>query len=121
VDLLDWYRGRLSSRRLWVLIRHLPRESSFVRQFRGEEAEWDLGDHLLAAAVDHLAVANWLFATVNRDEDAEEVPFPEPLRRPGAVEASHDDRDDAPEARPARDRGARGASAAEIAAFVAAG
>ncbi|MFD9485113.1 hypothetical protein ACFWBX_14145 [Streptomyces sp. NPDC059991] len=29
VDLLDWHRGRLSSRRLAVLIRHLPKEPSW--------------------------------------------------------------------------------------------
>ncbi len=33
--------------------------------------------------VDHLAVANWMFATVNRDEDADPAPYPEPLQRPG--------------------------------------
>lgn len=40
-------------------------------------------EHLLAAVVDQLAVANWMFATVNRDEDAETLPHPDPLPRPG--------------------------------------
>jgi hypothetical protein len=39
---------------------------------------------LLAAVVDHLSVANWMFATVNRDEDADPAPYPEPLPRPVA-------------------------------------
>jgi len=33
--------------------------------------------------VDHLSVANWMFATVNRDEDTDPAPYPEPLPRPG--------------------------------------
>jgi hypothetical protein len=49
----------------------------------GEAADWGVTEHLLAAVVDQLAVANWMFATVNRDEDAEPLPYPEPLARPG--------------------------------------
>jgi hypothetical protein len=53
-------------------------------------------DHLLASAVDHLAVANWMFATVNRDEDAEPLDPPEPVARPGtdAGEEGEDGADD---------------------------
>ncbi|GGR73597.1 hypothetical protein GCM10010252_10210 [Streptomyces aureoverticillatus] len=40
-------------------------------------------DYLLAHAVDQLAEANWMFAMVNRDEDAEPPEYPTPLRRPG--------------------------------------
>ncbi|WP_326023922.1 hypothetical protein [Streptomyces endophyticus] len=42
-----------------------------------------MGEHLLAHIADQLAEANWMFATVNRDEDAEPLDFPEPLPRPG--------------------------------------
>lgn len=83
VDLLDWHRGTLSSRRLRVLTEHLPADSSFARAVHGEQADWTVTDHLLAAVVDHLAVANWMFATVNRDEDTDPAPYPEPLPRPG--------------------------------------
>jgi hypothetical protein len=38
---------------------------------------------LLAAVVDHLAVANWMFATVHRDEDTEPAEYPEAVPRPG--------------------------------------
>ncbi|MGK5639714.1 hypothetical protein ACSNOK_15585 [Streptomyces sp. URMC 126] len=81
--MLDWHRGRLSSRRLAVLIAHLPRDSAVTRALHDEAAGWSVTDHLLATAVDHLAVANWMFATVNRDEDAEPAEFPEPVPRPG--------------------------------------
>ncbi|MFG2967069.1 hypothetical protein ACGFZS_27725 [Streptomyces sp. NPDC048288] len=36
----------------------------------------------MAAVVDHLAVANWMFATVNRDEDTDPADYPEPVPRP---------------------------------------
>jgi len=39
VDLLDWHRGRLSTRRLSVLIRYLPRDSEVNRELHGEAAE----------------------------------------------------------------------------------
>ncbi|WP_028807731.1 hypothetical protein [Streptomyces canus] len=83
VDLLDWHRGRLSSRRLRVLVEHLPADSSYARAVHGEQADWTVTDHLLAAVVDHLAVANWMFATVHRDEDAEPAEYPEAVPRPG--------------------------------------
>ncbi len=86
VDLLDWHRGRLSARRLTVLVKHLPRESAVHRAQAGESAEWGVTDHLLAAVVDQLAVANWMFATVHQDEDATPEPYPEPVHRPGAAD-----------------------------------
>jgi len=82
VDLLDRYRGGLSSRRLAVLIRHLPRDSAVNRDLFGEAADWSVGDHLLAAAVDHLAAANWMFSAVNSDEDAARPDPPQPVPRP---------------------------------------
>ncbi|WP_249126310.1 DUF5361 domain-containing protein [Streptomyces sp. A2-16] len=112
VDLLDWHRGRLSSRRLRVLVEHLPSDSSYARAVHGEQADWTVTDHLLAAAVDHLAVANWMFATVHRDEDAEPAEYPEAVPRPGdgATEGS------AQGTRPPAAE--QGASAAEIVAFL---
>lgn len=83
VDLLDRYRGRLSSRRLRVLIQHLPRDAALVRALHGEEAEWGLTEHLLAAAVDHLAAGNWLFASAHTPENGDPPPRPDPIQRPG--------------------------------------
>ncbi|MFF8830642.1 hypothetical protein [Streptomyces sp. NPDC015131] len=100
MDLLDWHRGRLSSRRLAVLVRHMPRDSALARAVHGEAAEWNVGDYLLASAVDHLAEANWMFATVNQDEDAEALEYPSPVPRPtGAIPE-----DDAPAPEPAGPR-----------------
>ncbi|MEU6589700.1 hypothetical protein ABZ923_10820 [Streptomyces sp. NPDC046881] len=86
MDLLDWHRGRLSSRRLAVLVRHLPQDSATLRELHGEAADWSVTDYLLAAVVDQLAEANWMFATVNRDEDAEPLEYPKPVPRPGTAE-----------------------------------
>nr|WP_240981576.1 MULTISPECIES: hypothetical protein [unclassified Streptomyces] len=81
--MLDWHRGRLSSRRLAVLIRHMPQDSAVARAQSGEDSQWTVTDYLLAAAVDHLAAANWMFASVNTDEDADPPEAPVPVPRPG--------------------------------------
>jgi hypothetical protein len=82
VDLLDWHRGRLSSRRLAVLVKHMPRDSAVNGELHGDGAEWTVTDYLLAAAVDHLAAANWMFASVNTDEDDDPPEPPVPVPRP---------------------------------------
>ncbi|MFD4372505.1 hypothetical protein [Streptomyces sp. NPDC058486] len=69
-----------------VLIKHLPRESALQRHVHGESAEWSVTDHLLAATVDHLAVANWMFTCVNSAEDSDPPEFPKPVPRPGTTE-----------------------------------
>ncbi|GHB22665.1 hypothetical protein GCM10010331_06150 [Streptomyces xanthochromogenes] len=48
--------------------------------------EWDSSTHLLAAAVDHLAVANWMTATINSGEDADPLDYPEAVPRPVSPE-----------------------------------
>jgi len=90
VDLLDYHRGRLSARRLRVLIQHLPKEAALVRTVRGEEADWGLAEHLLAAAVDQLAAGNWLFAAAHTPEDRDPPQRPDPVPRPGSDRATGD-------------------------------
>jgi hypothetical protein len=75
--LSDLVAGRLSWRRLCVLVDELPRDSATARSMFGEAAEWGHAEHLLAAAVDVLQQANWQRAG-NRS-----APRPKPLRRPG--------------------------------------
>ncbi|WP_435851006.1 hypothetical protein [Streptomyces roseolus] len=74
-----------------VLIKHLPRDSALQRDLHGEAAEWSVTDHLLAAVVDHLAVANWMFSCVNSAEDGDTPEFPQPVPRPGAEEDEEKD------------------------------
>ncbi|MDP5314045.1 hypothetical protein P8A21_23825 [Streptomyces poriferorum] len=83
MDLLDWHRGGLSSRRLALLIKHLPRDSATIRDTDGEAADWTVTDYLLAAVVDHLAAANWMFSVVNGDEESDPPDQPVPVPRPG--------------------------------------
>jgi hypothetical protein len=46
--------------------------------------------------VDHLAIGNWMFSAVNRDEDSPMPEAPEPVPRPGAEEVSEDGIDGTP-------------------------
>ncbi|MFG2178951.1 hypothetical protein ACGFLS_09545 [Streptomyces abikoensis] len=65
-----------------MLVKHMPRNSAVNRDLHGEAVEWDASTHLLAALVDHSAVANWMTATINSGEDAEPLDYPEPVPRP---------------------------------------
>lgn len=49
-----------------------------------------MSDHLLAAAVDHLAAANWMFACVNSEEGDQPEP-PAPVPRPSYDEEAPPD------------------------------
>ncbi|MEU1822018.1 MULTISPECIES: hypothetical protein [Streptomyces] len=60
----------------------MPRDSAVNRDLHGEAVEWDASTHLLAALVDHSAVANWMTATINSGEDADPLDYPEPVPRP---------------------------------------
>lgn len=53
MDLLDFYRGTLSARRLGVLVRQLPVESALVRALNGGRTPWGNLEHLFA---DHWAL-----------------------------------------------------------------
>lgn len=48
VDLLDFYRGKLSVRRLGVLVRQLSVESALVRALNGGRRPWGNAEHLIA-------------------------------------------------------------------------
>lgn len=76
--------------RLAVLVKHLPRDSALNRDLHGEAAEWSVTDHLLAATVDHLAAANWMFMCVNSSEDGDQPEPPVPVPRPGDAAEEED-------------------------------
>lgn len=63
-------------RRLWVLVKGLPRESHTVRYRLGEHADWDATFHRLTDIADLLLWANW-----QRGAD-EKTPEPTLIRRP---------------------------------------
>ncbi|MGV9693326.1 hypothetical protein ACWDUX_29950 [Streptomyces sp. NPDC003444] len=95
VDLLDLWHGRLSIRRIGVLVKSLLRKPgrSTLAMVMDETAEWGTTDHLLARISDALETSNYMFLQVNSAEDAE-IPLPEPIPRPGQeaeeVETTYD-------------------------------
>lgn len=48
IDLLDFYRGTLTARRIRVLVNHLPHNSALMRALNGGRPGWSVTDHLLA-------------------------------------------------------------------------
>lgn len=60
-----------------MLLRHLPQESSTVRELGGERLEWSIDTHLLATIVDVLNAANWQRGGNPR------ATKPKPIERPG--------------------------------------
>lgn len=110
IDILDYYRGILSLRRIWVLIKRLcnmPGRSA-VAAAVDTQSEWGTPDYLLAEIIDRLELNNWLLVEINSEKN--DIPPPEPIPRPGvSVEAK------AEENRPRREF----ASPTEVAALFA--
>jgi hypothetical protein len=86
VDILDLGTERLSWRRLNSLIRHLPRDSAFVRAMLDERARWGEAEHLLAAVVDAIQAGNWLLASAHSKH---RVQRPKRILRPGERDLDH--------------------------------
>ncbi|MFI2031398.1 hypothetical protein [Streptomyces buecherae] len=98
VDLLDLWRGRLSIRRVGVLIKSLmkkPGRSSLLQAI-DERARWSDSDYILARASDALELSNYIAIKVNA-EDTRDIPFPEPLPRPGGTEYEEPAEESGPE------------------------
>ncbi|MEU9442884.1 hypothetical protein AB0D42_18565 [Streptomyces sp. NPDC048304] len=94
------YRGRLSWRRLRVLIQHLPSESATWTALRNatpeadlaEQAEkgepekdrWSKLEQLVATVADRVARVEYVLICANTDKKRKRPDPPEPIRRPGA-------------------------------------
>jgi hypothetical protein len=89
IDFLDLWRGRLSIRRVGVLIHSLmskPGRSTLLMAI-DERAKWAERDYLLARISDALELSNYLFIKANvSDEDTRDLDFPTPIPRPGEPE-----------------------------------
>lgn len=62
IDLLDFWRGRMTARRLDLLISHLPVESALAIALNPDNAEltrWRAGDYILADLVDATMAAHF--------------------------------------------------------------
>lgn len=75
--LSDLTCGRLTWRRLAVLLGELPHDCAIGRAMHGDDAEWGISEHLLAAVFDSLQVGNW-----QRAGDPKASP-PVQTKRPG--------------------------------------
>lgn len=95
----------------------MPRDSAVSRELDGDGAEWTVTDYLLAAAVDHLAAANWMFASVNTDEDSDPPETPVPVPRPGDEALDTDTDTDTVSAREQRPAAHGGPDRAELMRF----
>lgn len=77
VRLSDLCTGRLTWRRLRVLLRHLPLDAALHRVIQGDVAAWSANEHLLAGVLDTLRWANWQRAGGKGRQ-------PRPIPRPGS-------------------------------------
>ncbi|MEU1881892.1 hypothetical protein ABZ470_31720 [Streptosporangium sp. NPDC020072] len=87
---MDFYRGRVSLRRLLVVINRLLQmhgRSALAVALLGDVALWSNTDYLIADAIDRIEVTNWLLVEINKSEGTNN-PFPDPYPRPGYVAPS---------------------------------
>jgi hypothetical protein len=78
VALSDLTTGRLSWRRLHVLIDGLPRTANLLRELHGEDADWGIAEHLLALNYDAAQIANWQRSKDGSTGRNRPRPFPRP-------------------------------------------
>lgn len=88
-DLLDLWRGRLTARKVDVLIRGLPPDSATRIALNGRDPLWTRTDHVLADLVDSVNSVAWITANHDRKR-SEQTKFPEPYPRPGLVTTKHE-------------------------------
>lgn len=79
MDVADWWRGVLSSRRLVVLVRHLTEESATKRAM-GDG--WSMTDHLLVSVVNEQRLARADYAAAHGESVK-----PTLIPRPGELSA----------------------------------
>ncbi len=88
MDVLDVPRGRVSIRRLVVLVARLlrmPGRSALAEAMHPANA-WTATDYLTAELIDRMELANWLTLRVN-SEESRRIDPPERFPRPGVEPA----------------------------------
>lgn len=81
-DVLDFYRGRISVRRMITLIKGLAADPN-TNTGREIGGPWGLDTLLLAAAVDDIRLNNFILAAANSPKGKNPLPLPKPIPRPG--------------------------------------
>lgn len=82
IDFLDFFRGRMRARRLWVLVKGLIADPN-TNTSRSIGGPWNLENMLLAAAVDDIRLNNFILAAANSPKGKNPLPLPSPIPRPG--------------------------------------
>lgn len=98
IDILDLHRGRMSWRRLRVLLTHLPPESHTMTALRNsmsdeelaaasersdpEKARWSQEEQLLAGVIDAVRLLDHTLKCVNTEKKSKQPEPPEPIKRP---------------------------------------
>lgn len=96
IDLLDYFRGTLSLRKLLTHVHLLGKDSLVCQEMRfrdhGEAALWDVNNYELADIKDLLSVTNyWLAVWVQMNsQNGKQVPPPKPAYRPGMTKEEID-------------------------------
>lgn len=88
VDLRDFEHGRFPVRDLVAFVKSLLRKPgrSTLLMAIDETAQWTPEMYVLARISDAQELSNYLFIQANSAEDAEPIPVPEPIQRPGQPE-----------------------------------
>lgn len=93
IDILDYYRGKLSLRRVFVLLTRLMSMAgrSALASALDIRAEWSTSEYMIAEVIDRLELSNWLAIEINSEKN--DVPQPVPMPRPGHKEVTPAERE----------------------------
>jgi hypothetical protein len=84
VDLVDFFRGKMTARKLLVYIRGLPGSSRISKKHGGPDSEWSRLEHFTADVIDLLQIINYNQATAlqMKAKHPKRLKAPEPVERP---------------------------------------
>jgi hypothetical protein len=85
-QLTEFWAGRMTWRRLAVLVENLPPEAATTQELdQAGATRWTQNTELLAAVVDELKTWRWEYAASNTPKNTAKPPRPEPFPRPEGV------------------------------------
>lgn len=82
-QLPELWAGRMTWRRLWVLVKGLPPEAITTQELdQAGVTRWDQKAELLAGVIDELKTWRWEYAMSNTPKGSSKPQRPEPFPRP---------------------------------------
>lgn len=80
IDIADWHRGDMSSRKLLALLQHLPEDAAFKRALRN--GDWGFNEYMQAGVLNEIRLLRIDQAAINGQKmDAELIESPAQLER----------------------------------------